>query len=155
MGFRVFGRPGAGRCAGCLTSEDQAEDSERLDMSAAQALRQMRAVGFRAYGGREQIQLLSVEKPIAKSGQLLVRTQYAGVNFIDTYQRCVSAADLLCFELIPPVCCSCAGTCAQARALQGPRTPPHPRCGGSRCHRGCGRGGYGIPGTKKRFSHVQ
>jgi len=47
----------------------------------------MRAIRFEATGGPEVLQLVDVETPKPGPGQVLVRHEAIGVNFIDTYQR--------------------------------------------------------------------
>lgn len=47
----------------------------------------MRAVRFEATGGPEVLQLVEVETPAPGPGQILVRNQAIGINFIDTYFR--------------------------------------------------------------------
>ena len=47
----------------------------------------MRAIRFEATGGPEVLQLVEVETPAPGPGQILVRNQAIGINFIDTYFR--------------------------------------------------------------------
>ena len=47
----------------------------------------MKAIRFDATGGPEVLTLVEVDKPEPKAGQVLVRQQAIGVNFIDTYHR--------------------------------------------------------------------
>lgn len=47
----------------------------------------MRAIQISSAGGPEVLQLAHLPTPSADSGQILVRTHWAGVNFIDIYQR--------------------------------------------------------------------
>jgi NADPH:quinone reductase len=47
----------------------------------------MRAVRIREYGGPEVLQVEESTIPSVASGQLLVRLEAAGINFIDVYQR--------------------------------------------------------------------
>jgi len=47
----------------------------------------MRAIRFEATGGPEVLQLVDIETPAPGPGQVLVRHEAIGVNFIDTYQR--------------------------------------------------------------------
>ncbi len=47
----------------------------------------MRAIRFSRAGGPEVLELVEVETPEPKPGQILVRHQAVGINFIDTYQR--------------------------------------------------------------------
>jgi NADPH2:quinone reductase len=47
----------------------------------------MRAIRFETTGGPEVLQLAEVETPTPGPGQVLVRHQAIGVNFIDTYHR--------------------------------------------------------------------
>ncbi|HEY8615331.1 quinone oxidoreductase [Phenylobacterium sp.] len=47
----------------------------------------MRAIRFEQTGGPEVLQLVEVETPSPGPGQILIRHQAVGVNFIDTYHR--------------------------------------------------------------------
>ncbi|HEX5264561.1 MAG TPA: zinc-binding dehydrogenase, partial [Phenylobacterium sp.] len=47
----------------------------------------MRAIRFEQAGGPEVLKLVEVETPTPRPGQILVRHQAVGINFIDTYQR--------------------------------------------------------------------
>src|SRR5689334_13934215 len=47
----------------------------------------MRAIRFEQTGGPEVLQLAQIETPTAGPGQILIRHQAIGLNFIDTYQR--------------------------------------------------------------------
>ncbi|WP_374469456.1 quinone oxidoreductase [Phenylobacterium sp.] len=47
----------------------------------------MRAIRFEETGGPEVLQLVEVETPAPGPGQILVRHEAIGVNFIDTYHR--------------------------------------------------------------------
>jgi NADPH2:quinone reductase len=47
----------------------------------------MRAIRFGKTGGPEVLELVEVETPTPGPGQILVRHQAIGINFIDTYQR--------------------------------------------------------------------
>jgi NADPH2:quinone reductase len=47
----------------------------------------MRAVRFQETGGPEVLQLVEVETPSPGPGQILVRHEAIGINFIDTYHR--------------------------------------------------------------------
>jgi NADPH2:quinone reductase len=47
----------------------------------------MRAIRFSQTGGPEVLELAEVETPQPRPGQILVRHQAVGINFIDTYQR--------------------------------------------------------------------
>src|SRR2546428_13676094 len=47
----------------------------------------MKALRVHARGGREALCYGGVERPAAASGQVLVKIEAAGVNFIDVYQR--------------------------------------------------------------------
>jgi NADPH2:quinone reductase len=47
----------------------------------------MRAIRFTTTGGPEVLELVDIEVPAPGPGQVLVAVEYAGVNFIDTYQR--------------------------------------------------------------------
>jgi len=47
----------------------------------------MKAIRFRTTGGPEVLEFVDVDAPIPGPGQVLVDVEYAGVNFIDTYQR--------------------------------------------------------------------
>jgi NADPH:quinone reductase len=47
----------------------------------------MRAVRIQATGGPEVLELVDLPEPEPKAGQILVRHQAIGINFIDTYHR--------------------------------------------------------------------
>jgi NADPH2:quinone reductase len=47
----------------------------------------MRAIRFEQTGGPEVLQLVDVETPTPGPGQILIRHQAIGINFIDTYHR--------------------------------------------------------------------
>ncbi|MET0273780.1 MAG: quinone oxidoreductase [Phenylobacterium sp.] len=47
----------------------------------------MRAIRFEQTGGPEVLQLVEVDTPEPKPGQILVRHEAIGINFIDTYHR--------------------------------------------------------------------
>ena len=47
----------------------------------------MRAIRFETTGGPEVLQLGEIDIPAPRPGQVLVRHQAIGINFIDTYQR--------------------------------------------------------------------
>lgn len=47
----------------------------------------MRAIRFEQTGGPEVLQLVEVDAPSPAAGQIVVRNQAIGLNFIDTYQR--------------------------------------------------------------------
>jgi NADPH2:quinone reductase len=47
----------------------------------------MRAIRLSKTGGPEVLELVEVETPQPRPGQILVRHQAVGINFIDTYQR--------------------------------------------------------------------
>lgn len=47
----------------------------------------MKAISIAKNGGPEVLELVSLPKPIAQKGQVLVKNSFAGVNFIDTYHR--------------------------------------------------------------------
>jgi len=47
----------------------------------------MRAIRFSQTGGPEVLDLVDVDKPEPKPGQILLRHEAIGINFIDTYQR--------------------------------------------------------------------
>lgn len=47
----------------------------------------MRAVGIRAYGGPESLELMTVADPVPGPGEALVKTAFAGINFVDVYMR--------------------------------------------------------------------
>ena len=49
--------------------------------------RLMRAIRFEQTGGPEVLELVEVETPTPGPGQILVRHEAIGINFIDTYQR--------------------------------------------------------------------
>lgn len=47
----------------------------------------MKAVQFQATGGPEVLEVVDIPTPVAGPGQVLVRQQAIGINFIDTYHR--------------------------------------------------------------------
>ncbi|RYG01821.1 MAG: quinone oxidoreductase, partial [Caulobacteraceae bacterium] len=47
----------------------------------------MKAVQFTTTGGLEVLEVVDIPAPIAGPGQVLVRQQAIGINFIDTYHR--------------------------------------------------------------------
>ncbi|THD57853.1 quinone oxidoreductase [Phenylobacterium sp.] len=47
----------------------------------------MRAIRFSQTGGPEVLELVEVDTPEPRPGQILIRHQAIGINFIDTYQR--------------------------------------------------------------------
>lgn len=47
----------------------------------------MRAIRFSRTGGPEVLEMVEVETPQPRPGQILIRHQAVGINFIDTYQR--------------------------------------------------------------------
>lgn len=47
----------------------------------------MRAVGVRAFGGIEALEVLNVAVPEPGPGEALVKVAFAGVNFVDVYMR--------------------------------------------------------------------
>lgn len=47
----------------------------------------MRAVGVRAFGGVEALEVLNVAVPEPGPGEALVKVAFAGVNFVDVYMR--------------------------------------------------------------------
>ena len=47
----------------------------------------MRAIRIAAHGGRDAMRCEDVPAPVAGAGEVLVRVEAAGVNFIDVYQR--------------------------------------------------------------------
>lgn len=47
----------------------------------------MKAVQFSEYGSTDVLKVVDIPKPTPKASQVLIRVEYAGVNFIDTYLR--------------------------------------------------------------------
>jgi NADPH:quinone reductase len=47
----------------------------------------MKAIQIQAVGGPEQLRMAELPIPVPASGEVLVKVHYAGVNFIDIYQR--------------------------------------------------------------------
>lgn len=47
----------------------------------------MKAIRIEAFGGPEALQLVELPEPLPQQGQLCVRVEAAGVNFIDVYHR--------------------------------------------------------------------
>src|SRR5690606_37408602 len=53
----------------------------------AGAGRRMRAMGMRAFGGPEVLEMLDAPKPEPGAGQVRVKVAVAGINFMDVYMR--------------------------------------------------------------------
>eukprot|EP01035_Chromulina_nebulosa_P054012 gene54012-biopygen38401 len=49
----------------------------------------MRAIRFESTGGPEVLQVVEIDTPVPGPGQILVRHEAIGINFIETYQRTV------------------------------------------------------------------
>jgi hypothetical protein len=47
----------------------------------------MKTISIPAFGGPEQLQLLELPQPRPAAGEVLVKLEYAGLNFIDIYMR--------------------------------------------------------------------
>ncbi|KAJ9138378.1 Quinone oxidoreductase [Pleurostoma richardsiae] len=47
----------------------------------------MKAVQFTEHGGSEVLKLVDIPKPSPKPNEVLIKVEYAGVNFVDTYVR--------------------------------------------------------------------
>src|SRR5256714_15255680 len=47
----------------------------------------MRAIQLTEFGGPEVLQLVELDKPEPKDGEVLIRVERVGVNFADTHQR--------------------------------------------------------------------
>ena len=47
----------------------------------------MKAIVIQQHGGPEELRLGEAEQPSASSGEILIRIEAAGVNYIDTYHR--------------------------------------------------------------------
>ena len=47
----------------------------------------MRAIQVKRTGGHEALDYVEIEKPKPKSGEVLVRLESIGVNFVDVYHR--------------------------------------------------------------------
>ncbi len=47
----------------------------------------MRAVGIKAFGGPEALEMLTVRDPEPGPGEALVKVVFAGINFVDVYMR--------------------------------------------------------------------
>jgi NADPH:quinone reductase len=47
----------------------------------------MKAIVIQQHGGPEQLQLAEADRPSAGAGEVLIRIEAAGVNYIDTYHR--------------------------------------------------------------------
>ncbi len=47
----------------------------------------MKTIAIPAFGGPEQLQLMDMAQPRAGEGEVLVKLEYAGINFIDVYMR--------------------------------------------------------------------
>jgi NADPH2:quinone reductase len=47
----------------------------------------MRAIRIDSFGSADELRLVELEEPVPEAGDLVVRVEAAGVNFIDTYHR--------------------------------------------------------------------
>src|SRR3954469_9708548 len=47
----------------------------------------MKTISIPAFGGPEQLQLMALSEPQPGAGEVLVKLEYAGLNFIDVYMR--------------------------------------------------------------------
>lgn len=47
----------------------------------------MRAIGIKAFGGPEALEMLTVTTPEPGQGEVLVKLAFAGINFVDVYMR--------------------------------------------------------------------
>ena len=47
----------------------------------------MKTISIPAFGGPEQLQLLELPEPEPAAGEVLVKLEFAGLNFIDVYMR--------------------------------------------------------------------
>ena len=47
----------------------------------------MRAIRFETTGGPDVLRVVEIDMPTAGPGQILMRHQAIGINFIETYQR--------------------------------------------------------------------
>jgi NADPH2:quinone reductase len=47
----------------------------------------MQTISIPAFGGPGQLQSMDMPRPVAGAGEVLVRLEYAGINFIDVYMR--------------------------------------------------------------------
>lgn len=50
-------------------------------------MKRMKAISISRYGGPEELKFAEVDRPEPGKGEILVKTAYAGVNFIDVYMR--------------------------------------------------------------------
>lgn len=47
----------------------------------------MKAIGVNEFGGPETLRLLDIEPPRPRPGEVLVKVDYAGINYLDVYMR--------------------------------------------------------------------
>ena len=47
----------------------------------------MKAIQITRQGGSDMLKLAEVAKPAPKDGEILIKVEAAGLNFIDVYQR--------------------------------------------------------------------
>jgi NADPH2:quinone reductase len=47
----------------------------------------MKAIAVAQFGGPENLQLMQLPEPVPAAGEVLVKLEYAGINFIDVYMR--------------------------------------------------------------------
>lgn len=47
----------------------------------------MQTISIPAFGGPEQLQAMDMPRPVAGAGEVLVKLEYAGINYIDVYMR--------------------------------------------------------------------
>src|SRR5256714_15492641 len=47
----------------------------------------MRAIQITEFGGPENLELVELDKPEPKDGEVLIKVERAGINFADTHQR--------------------------------------------------------------------
>jgi NADPH2:quinone reductase len=47
----------------------------------------MRAIQVKEFGGPEVLELVELDKPEPKDGEVLIKVEHAGINFADTHQR--------------------------------------------------------------------
>src|SRR5204862_6133712 len=47
----------------------------------------MRAIQITEFGGPENLELVELDRPEPKDGEVLVKVERAGINFADTHQR--------------------------------------------------------------------
>ena len=47
----------------------------------------MRAIQIKNFGGPEALELVDIPQPIIQGDEVLIKVQYAGINYMDVYMR--------------------------------------------------------------------